>query len=107
MGTKFNPFTGQIDFTGSGGGGGGGGDVYELAFTIASWGSAVSGYYYITVTQGTHDKGLSPGVQIFEEDGSDYVLVNVDEIKVMANGDVAIRVPETPDLRFDGRLIII
>jgi hypothetical protein len=72
-----------------------------------SWGSAVGGFYTITVTEATHGRGTSPIVQIYEESGSDFIEVGLDELKTLANGDVEFRVPEDPDCRFAGRVVLV
>ena len=70
------------------------------------WGAASGGFYTIVVAVGTHSKGTHPILQIQSLSGADYVDVEVDEIRTTAIGNVLIRVPESPDLRFEGRLII-
>lgn len=71
------------------------------------WGTASGGYYSITVLVGSHKAGTSPTVQIFELTGSDYDMVQVDRIRVNSSGDITIRVPETPDGRFTGKIVVI
>lgn len=71
------------------------------------WGSPSGGYYTITITEATHNLGINPTINLFEEDAGDYLSVEVDEIRVNVSGDVSFRVPETPDLRFAGKIIII
>lgn len=71
------------------------------------WGAASGGFYTQTITQATHTRGTSPSVQFFEVSGSDFVKVDLDEIKVLANGDVQFRVPEDPDCRFAGKVVFI
>lgn len=75
--------------------------------STTDWGSATGGYYTITVLASTHKAGISPTIQIFELSGSDYDMVQVDRIRVNSSGDISIRVPETPDGRFEGKLVII
>jgi len=50
--------------------------------------------------------GINPGIKVEIEDGSDYDIIRCDQIKILANGDVALRVIETPDGRFAGRITI-
>jgi hypothetical protein len=71
------------------------------------WGAASGGYYTQVITQATHTRGTSPQVDVFEESGSDFVKVDLDELKVLANGDVELRVPEDPDCRFAGKVVMI
>lgn len=70
------------------------------------WGSAGDGYYTITVPATTH-KAAAATVQVFESSGPDYDSIIPDRIRVTSVGDVQIRVPETPDGRFAGRIVII
>lgn len=70
------------------------------------WGAAVGGIYTQTITQATHGRGTSPQVDLFETSGLDFIKVEAD-IKVLANGDVEITVPETPDCRFAGKAVFV
>jgi hypothetical protein len=80
---------------------------YTSSFdATTSWGSASGGYYTFTVTVATHGLGTAPAVAVQEVSGADYVSILPDQVKTAANGDVSIRVPETPDGRFAGRLVI-
>lgn len=89
------------------GGGGGSGTPYSELFNIANWGSAVGGYYTITILASIHGKGTSPGVQVFLSNTGNYELAEVDLVSVNGSGDVTIRVLEIPDLRFNGRVVIL
>lgn len=101
-----NPYTGQPDLVGNSGGGGGGTlNKYETTFTVSSF-TLNAGMYEYTVLATTHAEGTSPTCQIFELVGSDYELV-FPAIIVNASGDVTIQVTGTPDLRFDGKIVII
>lgn len=71
------------------------------------WGAAAGGYYTRTIAVGDHERGVTPQVELSEKSGSDYIKVEADEVKTLANGDVAIRVTETPDCRFEGRAILV
>lgn len=107
MALKFNPLSIE-GFDIDNNSGGGGGTKYNQTFNATSdWGSPSGGFYTITILESTHSVGTSPSVEIFESDSGDFVLVNVDEVRVNASGDVSFRVPETPDLRFAGKVIII
>ena len=80
---------------------------YVSGFTATTeWGTAAGGYYTITVTAATHGIGSNPVVSVQQLTGSDYLIVDSDLTKIFANGNISIRVPETPDLRFAGRLVI-
>jgi hypothetical protein len=75
--------------------------------TTTDWGSASGGYYTQTIAQTLHRRGTNPVVQIFELDGSDYVLTTPDKVwHDSTSGDVSFRVPDDPDLRFAGKVII-
>lgn len=105
MGTKLNIFTGQLDITGSSSGPV---DSFTTNFNgTTDWVGPTLGYYTITYLESVHGKGTSPAVQIFELDSGNYNEVDVDRIQVNSLGDVEIRVPSTPDLRFVGKVIIL
>jgi hypothetical protein len=103
MAQIFNPFTGQLDFTGST-------SVapaatnYVQTFTTATFGAS-GGNYILTITAATHGLGTSPGVEVFELVGSDYVVI-ISSILVNTSGDVTISVNQTPDARFNGKVVI-
>lgn len=78
---------------------------YSEAFVIADW--VVDGAdYKIDILESSHTKGVNPIVSILEEDGANFNVVDVDRIQVSAIGNIEIRVLGTPDLRFDGKVII-
>jgi len=79
----------------------------ETFNATTDWGAASGGYYTKTIAVGTHGRGVSPQVEVQELSGADYVTVLVDELKTLANGDVTIRVTESPDCRFEGRAILV
>lgn len=60
--------------------------------------------YFITVTKAIHKKD-NPIVQTLELSGLDYVEVTTG-VRVDASENVIITVNSTPDLRFEGKLII-
>ena len=45
--------------------------------------------------------------QVYELDTANFDLVAVDRVRINSLGDVEIRVPATPDLRFTGRIVIL
>lgn len=96
----------RINAASTGGSSGGSATPYSQSFTTASW-VASSGYYIITITEATHGKGAAPGVQIFEQTSTNFDLVAVDRIRINNLGDIEIRVPAVPDLRFAGRIVIL
>ena len=108
MGITWNPInpTG-FDFTGTGGGGGGPAERYVQAFNATTdWGSPSGGNYSITVLAATHAIGINPNVQVYELNAGIYTLVNV-SISVNASGDVTISTLQSPDLRFQGSILIL
>jgi len=78
----------------------------EAFDATTDWGAASGGIYTQTITEATHGRGTSPQVDLFEESGSDFILVDAD-VKVLANGDVEITVPESPDCRFAGKAVFV
>ncbi len=80
---------------------------FDDSDTASGWPTLSNGYHTITVLESEHERGTKPTVDIFQADGSDFIQVTPDRVKVAANGDVSIRVPENPDLRFEGEAIFI
>ena len=79
---------------------------FESTFNgTTDWGVAGGGFYTIEVTAITHGRGTMPTVQTEKLTGSDYYKVDTDRCLILANGDVQIRVQDSPDLRFAGRLL--
>lgn len=97
----------RINAASTGGGGGPGGSPYSENFVSGAWSGPTSGYYTYTVLASNHGKGTAPGVQVYLEDAGSYDQVEVDRVRVNPAGDVEIRVNETPDLRFTGKVIIL
>lgn len=80
---------------------------YPQSFgATTDWGSASGGYYTLTVPASTHGITANPNPTVYKLSGSDYKTVGVDSLTVLANGDVRIQVPETPDCRFAGLVVI-
>tara|TARA_R110000851_G_scaffold241197_2_gene393829 strand:+ start:980 stop:1282 length:303 start_codon:yes stop_codon:yes gene_type:complete len=79
--------------------------VYSSSFLIADW-SLNGTVYEIEVLTSVHGRGVSTQVQVFEKIGTDHVEVIVD-ILVQSNGNIIIKIDQTPDLRFDGKVTII
>jgi hypothetical protein len=84
-------------------------DRYSTTFNATTdWGSASGGYYTITVLASAHGRGTQPVPNLFELIGSDYIHVDADQVKVNGTtGDISIRVSQTPDGRFFGRLVAV
>lgn len=82
-------------------------EYYEDTFNATTdWGSASGGYYTITVDSDDHLKGTRPMIQLFQLIGSDYEEVDVEDVTVNSSGDIAFRVLETPNGRFEGKILI-
>ena len=95
-----------VNLTGGGSGSGGSNPSHVALFdATTSWSGPSGGEYSISISEVVHGQGASPQVQVFEKNGTDYEEVVV-FITVNASGDVTIKVPDTPDLRFEGKLII-
>jgi hypothetical protein len=95
-----NELTGELDFrvTGSSN------PPSVTSFIVGDWVSD-SGDYSITVLESSHIKGINPTVQVFEDNGIEFEEVEV-LIELNNNGDTKILVPQSPDLRFAGKIII-
>lgn len=79
--------------------------TFSQAFDATTdWGSLSAGYYTITVLASTHNKGINPIVQVFEQIVSDYEVVTVDQLKINASGDVSFSVIQNS--RFAGKVLI-
>lgn len=110
MAFTFNPLTGALDIVGTSGGGGPAPTVAprftQTVNNNTHWGTASGGLYTIVILASTHGKGLKPTVTMFEQVGSDYEQVTVN-YNINSSGDVSISVPDSPDLRFAGVVVII
>lgn len=81
---------------------------YSQDFNATSdWGAAAGGYYTITITGATHTRGNNPVATVFETVGSVESKVGLDLSYDNTNGNVSIAVPDVPDCRFAGRILII
>ena len=109
MGFVYNPITGNLDLVGTSGGGGGGvATKYSSSFNATTdWGSPSGGYYSITILATTHGLGTTPIIEIFEDIAGVFYDVTPDEVKMNASGDVTFRVPQSPDLRFAGKIVLV
>ena len=105
MSITYNPLLGSgFDFVG---GSAAAGTLvkYSTTFLIGTF-VLNGGFYEYTITQASHGAGLSPTTQVYELVGSNYELVQPVVI-VNASGDIIIQVTNTPDLRFNGKIIVI
>jgi len=86
-------------------GAGGGSVPYQGTILIASW--VLNGATYeLLIPESSHGKGAIIAVQVFELSGGVYSEVEVD-IRISASGDITLIIQSSPDLRFDGKLIVI
>lgn len=77
---------------------------YLANFIIASW-TLSAGEYVIEYPKTLHSKGDNPIVQVFELELGQYSPV-IMTVEVTNIGLVRLRIPQTPDLRFEGKVII-
>jgi hypothetical protein len=110
LGITFNPFSpGGLDFIGNSGSSSGPANRYFAIFnSTTDWTGPSGGFYELSIAQLSHTRGVNPQIQIYELVSGDYVLVNVDQVIVDdITGDVILKVPSSPDLRFNGKVILI
>ena len=76
-----------------------------------SWGTAAGGEYTITTTAAVAMGGATPEFTVYESSGDDFIKIDGIEAVVDGStgneGNIAIRVNETPDERFAGRIVIV
>lgn len=89
---------------GGGGGGEGFATGYVKTFIVGDW-SLSSGEYVISVPESEHERGIAPSVEVYELVSGDYILVIL-AIEVTITGLVRLAIPQIPDNRFTGKLII-
>jgi hypothetical protein len=81
---------------------------YSTTFNATTdWGAPAGGYYTWIITQAVHLMGTNTNVIVEQVDGSDYDIVFCDNVKILANGDVSLRVTQIPDGRFAGRITLV
>lgn len=129
---SFNPLTGNLDLVGNSSGASAADDVsydnstsglsatnvqdaidelagsssvnYAQTFNATTdW--TLATIYKIDINEATHLKGISPQVQVYELVSGSYTLINTDVI-VDNSGLVSVQVNSSPDLRFQGKVII-
>ena len=99
-----NATTGQLDLVGDSSGGGGN-STFTKSITNTDW--VLNGdTYSVTVTAATHGAGVSPMVDTYFFDGTNYEK-NDTVILVDTSGNVTVQVTSSPDNRFDGNIVII
>lgn len=98
--------SGATVLDGSDGTGGTTNPAFQQQFnSSSSWAGPISGEYNITILEATHEQGIAPTVQIFEQNGVEFELVGTG-VSLNAAGDVKVTVKQSPDLRFTGKIII-
>lgn len=70
------------------------------------WSGPLGGYYYRIITAATHGRGLLPSTDTYEYDGVKSTQIIVDVLEMASNGDITIKVPDSPDLRFRAKIVI-
>ena len=80
--------------------------AFSKEFLIADW-IANTGVYSITVNSGEHEKTAISDVIIYKNTGGIYTIVYVDSVNVDSFLGVEINVLGSPDMRFDGRVVIL
>lgn len=78
----------------------------QIFNATTDWGTAVAGFYTITILGSVHTRGVNPVIQVYSGTTNyDYVLP--DRIRINSStGDVSIRVSDVPDNRFAGKIVI-
>jgi hypothetical protein len=81
-------------------------EYFNLSFTSASWVGPVSGYYFITIPQTSHNKVNNITVKVYESIAGAFEEVET-FIQINASLDVTIRIDASTDTRFDGKVLIL
>ena len=97
-----NPFTGQLDADDGGSGGGSSFVPYEQSVSTVDFTLNVS-VYELSISAGTHGLGTTVVAQVFDNTG-DMIYPN---ININGSGDIVISVSSSPDLRFNGKVIVV
>lgn len=82
------------------------GSKYEQTFIVGDWTGPSGGEYSLTIPEATHLKGINPHIMVFEDVAGFFEEVTV-SITIANTGTIELKVLETPDLRFAGKLTII
>lgn len=99
----FNPLSGGFDYVNS--------DTAPIAAKYTDTFNATTDWtlnvdqYELSILAATHGVGVNPMIQVMEFNGSDYDNVMI-SIKVNNSGDVTLIVNSSPDLRFQGKVVI-
>lgn len=71
------------------------------------WGSPSAGAYTLTVLGSAHTRGVNPTAMVFETNSTIESKVELDMSFDNTTGDVSLVVPQVPDCRFAGRVLIM
>lgn len=80
------------------------GAAYIGNFLVGAWILNVD-KYEISVPEVTHSRGLTPVIQVYEDNAGIYEEVGVG-IEINGSGDIKLITTASPDTRFAGRVII-
>lgn len=80
------------------------GAAYVGNFLLGAWVLNVD-KYELTIPEVTHNRGLTPMIQVYEETAGIFEEVGT-SIEINGSGDIKLKVTSTPDTRFAGRVII-
>lgn len=81
------------------------GMAYVDSFSAAEWVGPVSGSYSLSYPQTSHLKGSNPTIVVCEYAALTYSPLDV-STEIDLFGNIVLKVPQTPDLRFTGIVII-
>jgi hypothetical protein len=81
------------------------GGAYVDSFSAVEWVGPVSGSYSLSYPQALHLKGSNPTIVVCEFAASIYTPLDV-PTEIDLFGNIILKVPQTPDLRFTGIVII-
>ena len=80
---------------------------YVLPFSGGSWVGPSGGEYTIDISAATHGLGIDPVVQVQDTTTVQDISAGIVEVDINGSGDIQLRVTETPDDRFTGKVVII
>jgi hypothetical protein len=72
------------------------------------WGAPSGGYYTIATTEATHGRGVNPMIQFYEDVGAGVLVqTQPDSSTVQTTGNHDFKVPESPDMRYAGKVVFV
>lgn len=81
------------------------GGGYVNSFSTVDWTGPVLGLYSLSYPQATHLKGVNPTIDIYEFIASVYSPIDA-PTEIDVSGNIILQVSQSPDLRFNGIIII-